>query len=1399
MPRLANDRSRGWRAAVIGAVALLGAPLLAVQPAYADSAPEPPVPTRTVTADELPTVQIDGVAYDQLIVGNRVYVTGRFAQARPAGAAPGTNQTARSNILAYDLTTGALITNWAPALNGQGLTLDASADGSRIYVGGEFTQVNGTTRNRIAALDSATGALVNGFNPNANTRVRSIDVVGSTVYLGGNFTTVGGQPRTRIAAVNASTGALTPWAPNLSAEVFGVVVPEGTGLVVAGGRFQFANDVETQGLAALSVADASLQPWAAYRLMPNYGPDSAIYSLATDGAAVYGTAYDYFGPSPFEGTFSAEASSGRIRWLTGCLGDTYDVAPVGDVVYNVSHAHDCGMIGGNPETSPRSYQWAQALATAPPADGRVNTYGAYGGQPAPELLHWQPTFASGSFTGQKQAGWTITGNSEYVLIGGEFPRVNGVAQQGLVRFRVNGPNQEGPQGTTDLTPTTVSLAPGAVRVAWKAAWDRDNRRLTYEVLRGATLGTSTVIATVAADSAWWERRALAFTDTGAAPGSTQVYRVRAKDAFGNTVVSATTQAVVQDGVAQPGPYADAVRADGAVGHWRLGEPAGTALAYDWAGGADLAVDGSAGRGAPGPLQEDNPATTFTGTATVPATSSSPQAGPQTLSVEAWFRTTSGSGGKIVGFGNSTTGDSTSYDRHVYMSDDGRVTFGVYTGSVRTLTTAGPLNDGQWHHVVGTLGPAGMELFVDGQRAGRRTDTTSAQPYSGYWRVGGDSVGGWPGQPSNTRFTGDIDEVAVYPTPLALDRVQAHFAASGRTAPTGTRPTDAYGQAVYDAAPESYWRLDETAGGVADDTTAAGADGVYAGGTVLGVPGVVGGAAQLDGVDDVVTSSRVVENPTVYSEELWFSTTTTRGGKLIGFGRAQTGSSSSYDRHVYMFDDGRLRFGAYDGNLNVADSAQSYNDGRWHHLVATQGADGMKLYVDGVQVASNPATRAESYPGYWRVGGDNTWGGASSDYFAGTVDEVAVYSSVLTPAQVADHYVRGGGAGGNTPPSASFTNATDGLAASFDATASADADGTITTYSWDFGDGTTGTGATVQHSYTAAGTYSVALTVTDDDGATGTSAAQVTVAAPPPGNTPPTAAFTAATSGLTATFDASASADADGTVANHVWDFGDGTTGSGATAAHTYAAPGAYRVQLTVTDDDAATGTAAQDITLAAAPGGFVADAFSRTVSGGLGGADLGGPWTVSGGPAADYSVADGAARFRLPAAAAQRTGLLNGVAQTDVELALTTSLDEAATGGGVFVSAVGRRVGTSGDYRVKVLFAANGTVQLRLSRTVGTTETTLATTTLPGVTYTPGAQLRVELQVGGTGTTALAAKAWLVGSPEPATWAVTTTDTTAALQAPGAVGVVAYVSGSSTNAPLVVSVDDVTAGPRPAG
>src|SRR5216117_548773 len=156
---------------------------------------------------------------------------------------------------------------------------------------------------------------------------------------------------------------------------------------------------------------------------------------------------------------------------------------------------------------------------------------------------------------------------------------------------------------------------------------------------------------------------------------------------------------------------------------------------------------------------------------------------------------------------------------------------------------------------------------------------------------------------------------------------------------------------------------------------------------------------------------------------------------------------------------------------------------------------------------------------------------------------------------------------NQPPVASFTRSCNGLTCSLTSTSS-DPDGTIASYSWNFGDGTPA--STVQnpsHTYGAGGSYTVTLRVTDNQGAQSALASQTFTVTPP--NQPPVASFTRSCNGLTCTF-TSTSSDPDGTVAAYSWNFGDGTPISTLqNPSHTYAAGGSYTVTLQVTDNQGA--------------------------------------------------------------------------------------------------------------------------------------------------------------------------------------------------------------------------------------
>ena len=179
---------------------------------------------------------------------------------------------------------------------------------------------------------------------------------------------------------------------------------------------------------------------------------------------------------------------------------------------------------------------------------------------------------------------------------------------------------------------------------------------------------------------------------------------------------------------------------------------------------------------------------------------------------------------------------------------------------------------------------------------------------------------------------------------------------------------------------------------------------------------------------------------------------------------------------------------------------------------------------------------------------------------------------------------------NQPPRAVIEGPTQGLVGAvlnFNGSSSSDPDGHIGSYQWNFGDGATAGGVNVSHKYGQAGNYNVVLTVTDDRGGSDTSTYTVRIE-PVVTNQPPVAQINGPASALVGEqviFDSANSHDPDGQIVRYEWDYGDSApraAGSGeSTVAHTYNAPGSYKVTLTVTDNGGLTATAHHTIVVQA--------------------------------------------------------------------------------------------------------------------------------------------------------------------------------------------------------------------------
>ncbi len=410
-----------------------------------------------VSATPLPTAQVNGVVWATAAYGNTIYATGRFSQARPAGVrVGGAGSVTRYGLMAFNATTGAIIPSFVHHLGGyahdpcwgskatgaQGCALAVSPDGKRLYIGGAFSTVDGQAHSNIAAIDLTTNKVVPGFR-GTNLPVKAIAATNSMVYVGGNFTSAGGYGRSRVAAYNANGSLNTRWAANTNGIVRALVTVNDR--LVIGGQFNRINGAVYYSLGAVYLSNGRVvTPWASqsssFPIRMPYA-SSSITGLSTDGTQVYLTAYTYIPnrphPGTFEGRAAIRATNGSIVWINDCIGDSYGVFAMNGVLYSASHAHSCAAIGGFRETNPKTYH--RGLAETTTATGKnIRSNGAYYpsfvGWAAGSLYNWYPNFSTGTVTGINQGPWSVTGNGNYVVFGGEFLYINGKPQQGLVRF-----------------------------------------------------------------------------------------------------------------------------------------------------------------------------------------------------------------------------------------------------------------------------------------------------------------------------------------------------------------------------------------------------------------------------------------------------------------------------------------------------------------------------------------------------------------------------------------------------------------------------------------------------------------------------------------------------------------------------------------------------------------------------------------------------------------------------------------------------------------------------------------------------------------------------------------------------------------------------------------------------
>jgi hypothetical protein len=715
--------------------------------------------------------QTDGVVY-ALAVGNGVlYVGGNFANVRPSGAAAGTSQTARTSLAAFSTATGQLVGSFDVQLNGEVRALAVSPDGSRLYLGGTFTSVDGVARNRLASVLTATGALDTGFTANASATVTSLATSPTALYVGGDFTTLKNTSQNRMAKVSLTTGNVdTAFTASVDSRVRVITVAPDGSRVLIGGAFDTVNGATQGAVASLDPNTGAVLPWASTGIVPR--PANGICHSTTTGIAAKGNvAYvtaEGDEPGCYEGIYAANISDGATLWNTECLGASQDVEIVGSWIYKASHQHDCGRMPGG-FVGPRNandFIWY-----------RMTAWNASTGA----LGHFSPN-TNGVATGAEQGVGPriLATDGTQLFMGGDFTQVNGANQQGIARFSPSGANSA--PTAPGAAPVATSTKAGTVDIEAMGTSDRENGMLTYRLYRD---GSSSPIASVQEESWPWSLPVIRFTDTGLAAGSTHTYVIRASDGSSTSGASPVSNTVTVAG-SDPAPFASVVNSSAPSSFWRM---AGVGTSVDDASGNNRTASlvGGVTTGAVGAAGDQ--AVSLDGS-TGYVTSSAVSAASPAFTESAWFRTTTRYGGALLGFSDAQTGVGTNTDRVVFMENDGKLVFAMRNSTIRPtrftfVRTAGTYRDGRWHQVAASYDGATMSLYVDGQLAATAPLTTPVDPGLGYQRAGyanlanfytvfGGNYSGHPA-PSSYFFGGSIDEVTVHGSVLPAAAIAAQFA------------------------------------------------------------------------------------------------------------------------------------------------------------------------------------------------------------------------------------------------------------------------------------------------------------------------------------------------------------------------------------------------------------------------------------------------------------------------------------------------------------------------------------------------------------------------------------------------------------------------------------------------
>jgi hypothetical protein len=409
--------------------------------------PADPATPATVSADALPTVQIDGVAWSQAVVGDTVYVGGRFANARPAGARPAPTSTARSNFLAYDLTDRRADHLVRPVVQRTGAhgrrvaRRHAPLRRRRLHLGR-----TDSPRSRIAAFDCRppasravlpVGRLPRAWRSPCTRAARRCTWAATSTRSAASSAT--SSPRSHRQRRTARLGAQAPaaWSRRSRSRP---TAPRSRS--AASSRAQRLEQPGLRPRHGRRGHRRQLLPMAINNTVRN-GGNTARHHVARQrrqrrvrfGPLVSAASATSRARSPPRGTAARSTGSPTATATpTRC-----SCRAARSTTSGTPRVRRPRRFPDQRTNEPVELHRAHRVQPGRHRHPRREPYGYFNfaGQPAPSRSTSSPRSTQGTFTGQNQGPWHVAGNSQYVVMGGEFRNVNDAPQQGLVRFAVS--------------------------------------------------------------------------------------------------------------------------------------------------------------------------------------------------------------------------------------------------------------------------------------------------------------------------------------------------------------------------------------------------------------------------------------------------------------------------------------------------------------------------------------------------------------------------------------------------------------------------------------------------------------------------------------------------------------------------------------------------------------------------------------------------------------------------------------------------------------------------------------------------------------------------------------------------------------------------------------------------